>query len=357
MKLTVPGWPESLAARVIIAALTPMFVVGVALIVVPRLTDLPDDAAFQVEDTVVTEESLRNRIDVLEALYGIRPPAEGEQADRFRRDSAKAVAVSIVLETAARDRGIVISDKAARDTLTRVIEQQYGPGGRAAFVELLGNAGASEQDVLDEIKRQQDIARLFEQVTKDVPEVTDADLRRAFEERRDQLVTPEQRHLRNIVVATKEQAEQMLQRARSGVDFSVLAQENSLDQSTRNSGGDLGFVTQQQLASEYADAAFEAPTGSLFGPVQTQFGWNVGQVLKLRPARALQFDQVKDQLRTTLASERAREVWRDWLARQIRGANVQYADGYRPAHPDAPPSETSVPTQPGVEGQQPNPPR
>lgn len=355
MKLTALSIPEGLGARIVLAALAPIVVVGLALLVVPRVTGLPQDAAFRVGDAVVTEHELQNRVGVLEALYGIRQPSDGEQRDKFRRDSAKAVAVSLVLDNAARDRRIVIADKTARDLLTKMVDEQFGSDGRRAFIELLGNAGASERDVIDEIKRQQSTAQLLDDVTSDVPEVTDYDLRRTYEERRSELVMPEQRHLRNIVRATRQEADQVLERARSGTDFATVAQETSLDQSTRDAGGDLGLLTREQLEAAYADLAFAAPAGSLFGPVENRFGWNVGQVVEVRPATPLRFQEIKEELRSVLRSERVTEAWHDWLAREFRSADVEYADEYRPARPDAPPDGLSSPSQGGT-GSQPAPP-
>lgn len=307
-------------------------------IVVDRLHALPADAAFRLDDSVTTVEQLDHRVQLLGALYGVQRPSDPAKVDQFTRDSAKAVAVSTILDRAAADQGIVIADKTASDQLDKVISQSY-PGGRQEFVTKLGQLGVSEQDVLDEIKRQLANAQLYDSVTKGAAPVTDDDVAKAFQDRKQQMVRPEARDLRNIVVGTEAEAEQVLQRLRSGTDFAAVAGQTSLDQSTKDKGGDLGPMTADQLDKAYADAAFKAPAGTVFGPVQTQNGWNIGQVVSVTPAAPLTFDQVKDQLKTQLANERKSALWNSWLAGRIKAAGVQYADTYRPADPDAPPAD------------------
>ncbi|NIJ09669.1 peptidyl-prolyl cis-trans isomerase C [Saccharomonospora amisosensis] len=308
---------------------------------------LPDDAAFRIDDRVVTVDDLGEVTDTWRALYGIEPPQEPGRLDRFRRDAAKAYAVSLLLDRAARDHKIVVADKAARDTLSRFVTQQFGEGtqGRDQFVQALGNAGTSERAVLDEVKKQLAMDQLFNTVTKDTPKVGDQEIREAFSKRKDQLGTPERRELANIVVRTKDEADRIVAELRGGASFDTLARQHSLDSATRSDGGNLGTVTRDQLQPDYAKAAFAAGRGEHFGPVQNQFGWNVGMVTGITPAEPARFDQVRDPLKQQLELERKLQTWRDWLAERIRDAEIQYADAYLPASPDAPPS-----VQPGELG-------
>jgi peptidyl-prolyl cis-trans isomerase C len=320
-----------------LAALAVVITAGLVFLVVPLMTALPEGVAMRLAGTDVTEQELQQRVDGLEALYGIAEPAEDQARDQFNRETAKAIAGSMVIERACTERGIVISEKEAQDAVTKLIETRFAAGGRDAFVKLLGEVGASMQNVLDEIKRQRGFTQLFDQVTKDVPEVTEADARAAYDTYRARMVTPEQRRLSNIVVSSSEQAEQVLQRAREGADFAALAKEVSLDPSTRDAAGDLGFVARAKLAEPYAAAAFAASSGSLFGPVQTESGWNLGKVVEVRPESPLRFEIVQEQLRKELRDERELQTWSAWLAEQMDEADPQYADKYRPKDADAVP--------------------
>ncbi|MFE6610942.1 peptidyl-prolyl cis-trans isomerase [Amycolatopsis sp. NPDC057786] len=329
-----------------------------------RAGELPDGVVFAYGDQTETVEQLQDRIQTLKALYGVQPPDTQDTAksDTFRRDTAKAVAVGMVLDGAARDRGIVIADKAARDVLTRFISQQIGegPDARSKFVQALGTTGTSEDAVIDEIKRQLAVSQLFDSVTKG-SSVSDAEVADAFAQRKAQLDNPERRQIANIVVRTKEDADRVLADLNAGTPFETLVAQRSLDGATRGKGGDLGQVTAAQLEDEYGKAAFAVPAGGRFGPTQTKNGWNVGWVRQVLPPQPAVLDQVKDRLKQQLVLEKALATWREWLGSQLAGANVRYADAYRPADPTAPPQQApgwSVPGQaPGQAPAQPRPSR
>lgn len=303
-----------------------------------RLTadDLPDGVALEVGDTSVTTDEVDQRIEALQALYGVEVPDDKEGEDTFRRDAAKSMAVQVMLEEEADERGIVVAERDVSDTLRLLIDQRYPDGGRDAFVASLGEMGATEKQVRDEIRSQLLVSQLFDEVVGDVS-VSDDELRVAFDDRRDELGTPIRRVIRNIVVADRAGAEQLLRLLRSGTSFDTAASSYSLDESTRDDGGLLGPVAATDLENRYADAAFRAGAGELFGPVRTQHGWNVGRVDRVLRATPARFAAVRGALRETMVAEESVEAWRSWLADVIADHDVIYADDYRPDDPDAVP--------------------
>jgi peptidyl-prolyl cis-trans isomerase C len=303
-------------------------------------TTLPDNAAFAVGNRIVTKKQLDARIKTLHALYGVNPPArDPAKFNAFRRDAAKAQAVTMVLQDEAAKRGIAIPDNTVQNTLDQYLAQQLGPGpdARAAFTRILGNAGTNEHAVLDEIKQQLSVNKMFSDVTRDV-KVSDADLEKSFPKYANQLGVPERRGLANIVVSSQQSADDVMNKLRSGADFGDLAKQYSIDGSTRDKGGDLGMVSADQLEGQYAKAAFSASPGQLVGPVQNKNGWNIGKVISVQPGKPANFADVKEQLRTRVDFDMRMGKWNQWLTGAMHNADIRYADDYRPANP------ASVPT-------------
>ncbi|MDN5747984.1 MAG: peptidyl-prolyl cis-trans isomerase [Pseudonocardia sp.] len=327
--------PRTWAGRAAAAAVVVLLVAAGGGAVWWQSTALPADAAFRLDGRVVTVEQLDQRVTALRALYGVTAPEDPAGADAFRRDVAKSIVISDILDQEALARGVVVADKQVADARDRYIEEQFGPGGRDAFVRALGNVGTSEDAVLDEIRRQMTVRLLMRDVVGTIV-VTDEELRAAYTERQDTLGTPERRTLRNIVVETEEQARAVVDELRAGAPFEQVAAARSRDQSTRDAGGVLGDLARAELEGPVGDAAFAVAPGELYGPVQGQFGWNVGRVDAVTPFVPASFDQVADGLRQALEVERGMSVWQDWIAQQVRDADVVYADDYRPADPDAP---------------------
>ena len=117
----------------------------------------------------------------------------------------------------------------------------------------------------------------------------------------------EEIHLRQIVLATQPEADQVRKLLLAGGSLDALAAERSRDDATRFKGGMLGPLTSDMLPEAYAPAVKDAKAGQIVGPFKTDEGWVVVRVdeRRLEPAltleaarpqivRFLTYDQVKD---------------------------------------------------------------
>ncbi len=336
-------------SRLWLAGIVTVIAAGLVTAIALTRTGVPENAAFVYGDRVVTKDELAKRIEVLRAIYGISTPKSAKDKDRFRRSAAKSYAVTLILDTEARDRGVRVSEKKARDLLDRFIDTQFG--NRSAFIETLGNVGTSERVVLNEIRRQGVTVELRAKIIGDV-RISDAFLKSSFERRKAELATPEMRRLNNIVVRSQTAAQEAAERLAGGESVDTVAAEVSIDESTRLAGGDLGNLSADQLETPVSNAAFSAKKGEVYGPVKGSHGWNVGIVSSIVPSQPARLADVKDAFRTQLRQEQEMRIWRQWLAKTIKEADIEYADAYRPANPDAPPPLTPSTPQP-TEGSRP----
>ncbi|MCW2856596.1 MAG: PpiC-type peptidyl-prolyl cis-trans isomerase [Marmoricola sp.] len=301
--------------------------------------DLPADAVLRYDGHIVTKAQLAARVKVLTALYGVQPPASGAKLDQFERQAAKSYAVGLILSEEAARRNIVVADKQASDQLDKLIADQL-QGGRQAFVQFLQTSGISQGDVLDEIKRQMATAKIVEQVTANLPAVSDAQVSAFYTKNQTKMVTDPTRTLSDIVVADAGEATQIAALARKkGADFGALAKKYSADGSTKGKGGSLGAVAQADLEAGFGKAAFAAADGAVFGPVQTQYGWNVGKVDAIAAAQPLSLADVTSALRTELENKARLTKWQDFLGKLLASANVEYAKDFLPGDPKAAPSD------------------
>jgi peptidyl-prolyl cis-trans isomerase C len=347
-RLRSPEPPRTRLRRVLVGLVVAIVTVASAL-AVPTLMGffpsvytppLPGDAAFAVGNRVVTTAEHDKRLKTIEALYGAQAPTDPAGADRFRRDSAKAMAVADAMQDAEAARNIVIPDTKVRQQLTEMVNAQYGPGpdGYQKFTSGLAQVGSSEAEVLGEIQQQYAAAELIKQVTDPV-QVQDSELPAEFPKYAARLGAPEQRRLSNIVVPTQDQANDILNQLRGGAAFADLARTQSLDAATKAAGGDFGqTVTADKLQAPYAQAAFAAPKGQPFGPVQTAQGWNVGLVTDIIPGKPADFAQSQIPLKAAVLNDRKIAAWSAWLQNDLSSSDIRYADAYRPADPNGAPA-------------------
>ena len=156
--------------------------------------------------------------------------------------------------------------------------------------------------------------------------------------------TSEEIRVRLILSRTKPEADAVLGILGQGASFEAVAQERSIDEATRFSGGDLGYSTADVMPQAYANALREAPAGSTVGPFQTEGGWAVLRVEDRRRESPPTLDQARPQIVRYLTYEGVRQ-----LLEELRGkAKVDVllaAEGNAPQEPaSAPP--TGAPTSP-----------
>jgi len=84
---------------------------------------------------------------------------------------------------------------------------------------------------------------LWEEIaTKDV-NISEEEMVLYYNNNRNKYSEPEKFHIRQIVVTTKEEADQTVKELENGSNFSTLAKERSIDVLSGVSGGDLGYVS------------------------------------------------------------------------------------------------------------------
>jgi peptidyl-prolyl cis-trans isomerase C len=133
--------------------------------------------------------------------------------------------------------------------------------------------------------------------------LTEEKLRARYEQKKaEEGFAREEVHARHILVPSEDEAKAVIEELGGGSDFAEVAKERSTGPSGP-SGGDLGFISREQVVPEFADAAFALEAGETSQePVQTQFGWHVIDVLERRNIEP-SYDETEPQLRQELARE------------------------------------------------------
>jgi peptidyl-prolyl cis-trans isomerase C len=154
-----------------------------------------------------------------------------------------------------------------------------------------------------------------ETVTPD--DVPKQDVAKYYEENPDEFRRPEMRRARHILVASREEAKEILAQLDSdkNTTFRALAKEKSLDTETKLRGGDLLYFTQDgklvgkegtaAINPTLAKTAFELQkTGDLSKPLDLGDGkWSVLELTGIRPERVQTLEQASGAIR--------RKLWRE----------------------------------------------
>jgi len=155
-------------------------------------------------------------------------------------------------------------------------------------------------------------------------DVSDDDAKKLFDQRKDQLSTPEKRQIHQIVFPNVADAQAARERLAGGLSFEDLGKERGLSATDV----DLGLVAKSALEPVVGDAAFALPAGEISQPIQGRLGVSIVKVDKIEPGAEADYAKFAADVKRQIAAERARSKvgeLRDKMEDE-RGAGTSVAD-------------------------------
>ena len=157
---------------------------------------------------------------------------------------------------------------------------------------------------------------------------SEAELQKRYEATREDFRSPEAARILHILIkvdpgaapevdsAARAKAESIVKQLRGGADFGALARQHSADPSSAGNGGDMGFVDRGQTVAPFDNAAFSIPLNQVGDPIRSaEFGYHIIKVLERRPASLKPFEEVKGQLASQVADQKAKDQAREEMNR------------------------------------------
>jgi parvulin-like peptidyl-prolyl isomerase len=222
-------------------------------------------------------------------------PAWQELAAQLKDTVLDALIEQALIEQEAAAAGIAISDAQVDQEMAALVSIR---GGREPFDAWLAANQQAEPDVRELVRRELTANAMRDRIVSQLPRT--AEYVRAY----------------HIVVATQAGAESIQASLAAGAQFAALAQSQSIDDSTRPDGGDLGWFTRGTgavLWTEVEDAAFALQPGQVSPIVQSPVGFHVIKVTD-RQTRALTAED------TSIFQQAALQRW---LAKLKESARIE----------------------------------
>src|SRR5471032_231595 len=120
-------------------------------------------------------------------------------------------------------------------------------------------------------------------------------------------------HSRHILVATEQEAKDIIAKLKAGGKFEELAKVSK--DGSANNGGDLGWMAPGKLVKPFADAMIALKNGEITQtPVKTEFGFHVIKLEESRATKLPTLDEVKGQVAEAL-QQRKIAAFRDELTK------------------------------------------
>ncbi len=155
------------------------------------------------------------------------------------------------------------------------------------------------------------------------PKLTDAQARKYYDRNKFRYSTM-QSYVQHILLETEAKAKEVMNAAKEpGADFQELAVKHSKDPSAKNNRGEVGPVGwDSPFVMPFKDAALNGKEGEIVGPVRTQFGYHLIKVLRRKPGKALNYDEVELQVK----NDYRQELTEDFMEKLKKSAKVSVDD-------------------------------
>ena len=109
-------------------------------------------------------------------------------------------------------------------------------------------------------------------------------------------------------------------RVKTGDNFEQLVKKYSEDKTTKDKGGDLGFIDHSMMVKEFDAAAFRLKVGEVSPVVKTRYGFHLIKVTEEKPFPS--FAEDREALKGMFQSTRYKKEYGDFTAKLIKAANL-----------------------------------
>lgn len=152
------------------------------------------------------------------------------------------------------------------------------------------------------------------------------EIKQFYEENKAQLLAPAQFQLGQIFLPAadstdKAKAEESRKKigelsakmGKAGTDFAKLAKENSAHKESADKGGELGWVSEEQMVPEIRRAVAGMSKGEVSPPVKSAAGWHLIKLLDKKPAATRPLADIRQQLIVAMRNRKSQDMERAYL--------------------------------------------
>jgi peptidyl-prolyl cis-trans isomerase C len=157
------------------------------------------------------------------------------------------------------------------------------------------------------------ISQLLENEIEEKAKVTEEDVKNYYDEHKEDFSPFDQIRLSIIRVKTGDEARKISEKLKEGEDFAKIAKESSIDSNSAKVGGDLGFLSRDQISPEHEMAVARMMKGEVSDPVRTQQGFDIIKVTDKKTKSVVEFEKVKDLISQHLSAEKQKEVFDSYI--------------------------------------------
>jgi len=275
----------------------------------------------KVEDSLIQQEVERLRPDY-ERVFAHEDPAKREA--QLLNWSRENVIERVLINQQAKKHGKQIP-KAEVETAFKQIKKKCG-GDKQLHKEF---GTDNEKEIKEHIESHMRVKRMLQDMCKDIPEPSQEDILKFYEEHKEQFKSAEQVRVAHIVKhingSTDEAAaynaiRKAQDELKKGALFETLVTKYS---GCPENGGDLGYITRGQMVEEFEDIIFNLGVGEESDVFQTRFGFHIAKLYDRKPPVLRSLEEVRDDIVNELKEQRQRKTIDEFVDRLKSKAKIE----------------------------------
>ena len=340
MNLTQPGNPAirfmtfGTASRVGLVVLSLLMMGGASANAQSGMPDRGNDEIARVNGVVIT----RRDFQIVYRQAVDRHAREGQPVDEthiapLRHEVIQRMVEEELLVQESRRLGIRISSEEIDQDVAAAQTRFETP---AAFQQEIAGLYQDETGYRRYLKRQKAIDRLLAQQVDPSVSISEEEIRRFYAANPQRYHSPEKIRLRHILIrkaagndnGSPDMAYRTIslirERLDQGADFAELASEFS-QESTKERGGDLGFIQRGQMPPSMESSVFSLEVGEVSPILTTGQGYHLVQVTERRAASAIPFEEARADIQKTLLQVKQKQAVRAYIETLRNRAEIQAA--------------------------------
>jgi peptidyl-prolyl cis-trans isomerase C len=295
-------------------------------------------------------EIRRSELDDAFIAYRANLAARGQNIAETRREAAEAQLLDRILVTRLLVTQATATDKAnAQTNIAKFLEDTRKMASTEEdFARHLRSLGMTRQQFTNRVVEQAVSEQVIDREVKNTITVPEADMQKFWETNDAAFKQPELARASHILFATKDlatgqelstedklkkkaRAEGVLDRARKGEDFVLLATTFTEDPGAKETKGEYKFARakddpRRAMVPEFEKAAFGLATNQISDLVTTDYGYHIIKLHELIPARKVPFAEAKERIKDFLTQQALDKDLPKFFAKVKKDNNVEILD-------------------------------
>jgi len=291
---------------------------------------LLDRVVAVVNKEVITWSELYKMMEY-ESTEQMKALSEEDRMRVFKNNEAvfleKLIDMRLQLQEAKRT-GLDVSPEEVKEAMEN-IKKKYSLTDKS-LEENLAKEGLNVESYKKSLSEQILVNQFLNKQVRNKIVISDDEIKSQIDTYKTNLINDESFKIRQIFLkkpkedaerkAVEEKASLILQRLKSGEDFSKLAQELSEDPSGKQ-GGDLGYVKKNLLAKEFTEAFSKMKIGDISLPFWTEKGLHIVKLEDKSSAQST--EDIKENIRKQLTEQQFMEKYKSLIKDLREKAHIE----------------------------------